>query len=178
MAGVALQLYTLRDECELDLERTLHTVGGLGYEGVELWQLHGHDARRVRGWLDDAGLTVAGRHATAEELGEQLDVLADELRALGTDRVTLSWIEPSQAAVATVASLAEAATAAGLRFGFHNHDPEVQPLDGGGDVPRPAPGAAGGADLARARPRLDLVRGSRSRSPSSPPRAAAARSST
>jgi len=131
MAGVALQLYTIRDECDRDLEGSLRAVGELGYEGVELWQLHGHDATRVRGWLDDAGLVAVGRHAGAQELSERLDALVEEVRVLGTDRVALSWIEPSRAAVETVASLAEAAVAAGLRFGFHNHAPEVQPLDGG-----------------------------------------------
>lgn len=131
MARVALQLYTIRDECERDLEATLRAVGELGYEGVELWQLHGHDGTRVRGWLDDAGLVAVGRHASAQELGEELDALVDEVRVLGTNRVALSWIEPSRAAVDTVIALAEAATAAGLQFGFHNHAPEVQPLGGG-----------------------------------------------
>lgn len=131
MAEVALQLYTIRDECERDLEAALRAVGELGYKGVELFQLHGHDAARVRGWLDDAGLVAVGRHASAQELGERLDALVEEVGVLGTDRVALSWIEPSRAAVETVASLAEAAGAAGLSFGFHNHAPEVQPLDGG-----------------------------------------------
>ena len=131
MAGVALQLYTIRDECARDLEGALRAVGELGYEGVELFQLHGHDAARVRGWLDDAGLVAVGRHAGAQELSERLDTLVEEVRVLGTDRVALSWIEPSRDAVGIVASLAEAAGAAGLSFGFHNHAPEVQALDGG-----------------------------------------------
>ncbi len=123
-------LYTLRGECERDLEGTLRTVAGLGYEGVELWQLHGHDAAQVRGWLDDCGLTAVGRHASAEELGAGLGLLAEELRVLATDRVALSWIEPGRAAVGTVTGLAETAREAGLRLGFHNHDADVQPLDG------------------------------------------------
>jgi sugar phosphate isomerase/epimerase len=131
VAGVALQLYTLRAECERDLEETLRTVGGLGYEGVELWQLHGHDAARVRAWLDDAGLVAVGRHANVETLEDGLDALADEVRVLGTDRVALGWIEPSRSAVDTVAGLAEKARGAGLRMGFHNHAPELQPLEGG-----------------------------------------------
>ena len=130
MAGVALQLYTLRSECERDLEGTLRTVGGLGYEGVELWQLHGHGVTRVRGWLDEAGLRAVGRHANAQTLAEGLDALAEEVRVLGTDRVALSSIEPSREAVDTVAGLARAARGAGLRLGFHNHAAELQPLEG------------------------------------------------
>jgi sugar phosphate isomerase/epimerase len=123
-------LYTIRDECERDLEATLHRVAGLGYEGVELWQLHGHDAERVRGWLDQLGLVAAGRHAGIEALETNLAKIAEELAALGTDRLALSWIEPSREAVARVARAAESARAAGLRLGFHNHAPEVRPLDG------------------------------------------------
>lgn len=131
MAGIALQLYTLRDECERDLEGTIRAVAGLGYDGVELWQLHGHDPGRVKGWLDEAGLAAVGRHAGAQELGDGLDALAAELGTFGTDRVALAWIEPSRASVETVADLARAARDAGLRLGFHNHGPDVRPLDGG-----------------------------------------------
>ena len=28
----------------------------MGYEGVEVFDLHGHDAAEVRGWLDELGL--------------------------------------------------------------------------------------------------------------------------
>ncbi len=125
-------LYTIREECERDFEGTLRSVAQLGYEGVELWQLHGHDAARVRGWLDELGLVAAGRHASLEALETELPRLAEELGVLGTDRVALSWIEPSVEAVGRVEAAAEAAREAGLRLGFHNHGAEVQPLDGEG----------------------------------------------
>ena len=54
-------------------------------------------------------------------------------------------------------------TTAGLRFGFHNHWAEVEPLDGGGnflDLLRELPAALA---LARARPRLGLARRRRPR---------------
>lgn len=127
-------LYTVRDECERDLEGTLNTVADLGYEGVELWQLHGHEATQVRGWLDELGLVAAGRHAGLEALETELPRLAEELAVLGTDRIALSWIEPSREAVPRIAAVAEAAREAGLRLGFHNHAAELQPLDGGGET--------------------------------------------
>ena len=159
MAGVALQLYTIRDECERDLEATLRAVGELGYEGVELFQLHGHDAARVRGWLDDAGLVAVGRHASAQELERAGSTGSSTSSAvLGTDRVALSWIEPSRAAVED-RRLA--------RRGGPRRRPPLrlpQPRARGAaarrrrDVPRPPPRAAAGAPLARARPGLDLAR--------------------
>ena len=45
MARVALMLYTVRDECARDLEGVLKSVAEIGYEGVELFDLHGHEPR-------------------------------------------------------------------------------------------------------------------------------------
>jgi sugar phosphate isomerase/epimerase len=131
VARVGLMLYTIRDECERDLAGTLRRVAELGYDGVEFWQLHGNDPAEVRGWLDELGLAVAGRHTDLEELDTRLPQLADELQVLGTNRAALGWIEPSSDALARVTAAAENARAAGIDFGFHNHAPEVQPLDGG-----------------------------------------------
>jgi len=130
---VGLQLYTIREECERDLEGALRRLGSQGYEGVELFELHGHESAQVRAWLDDAGLVAAGRHAGPEALENGLPQLVDELGVLGADRIALSWIdpdslqEPSQA-VDRIAKIAGAARDSGLRLGFHNHWSELQPL--------------------------------------------------
>jgi sugar phosphate isomerase/epimerase len=134
MARIGLMLYTIRDECERDLEGTLRKVAEIGYEGVELWQLYEHEPAAVRAWLDELGLVAAGRHAGLEALETQLPALADELGALGTDRLTLSWVEPARELVGRIAAIAEAARDLGLQFGFHNHAAEVQPLDGSAET--------------------------------------------
>ncbi len=127
-------LYTIRDECERDLEGTLRTVAGLGYEGVELWQLHGHEPARVRAWLDELGLVAAGRHASLQALETELPALAAEVEVLGTNRVAISYVEPSRDLVARIAGVAEAARREGLSLGFHNHAPELAPLGDGGET--------------------------------------------
>jgi len=129
-------LYSVRDECARDLEGTLRAVSGLGYEGVEFFDLHGHDARRVRGWLDEHGLAAAGRHASFEAIETALPALAAECEALGTSRVVLGWIDPAtlvdaQAIVDRLGRAAEEAATLGVELGFHNHDAEVRPLDDG-----------------------------------------------
>jgi sugar phosphate isomerase/epimerase len=137
---VGLMLYTIREDCARDFESSLRTVAELGYDGVELFDLHGHDAATVRGWLDDLGLEVAGRHAGLGALEDDLPALAEELRALGSDRIVLSWIDPPQtaaegrAACERIEAVARNTHDYGLRFGFHNHWSEVPPLDGGDSV--------------------------------------------
>ena len=41
-ASIGLMLYSVRAECERDFDATLQAVAGLGYAGVELFDLHGH----------------------------------------------------------------------------------------------------------------------------------------
>ena len=136
MAPIALQLYTVRDECDRDLEGTLRRLGAQGYDGVELFQLHGHEPAKVRAWLDEVGLVAAGRHARLEAIEDELQQLAAELAVLGTDRVAISWIDPDSlddpaAVVRRIEAAARAAEQAGLKLGFHNHWSELAPLAGG-----------------------------------------------
>ena len=136
MARVGLQLYTIREECERDLAGTLRRVGAQGYDGVELFNLHGAEPATVRAWLDEAGLVAAGRHARLEVLEDELAPLSHELAVLGTDRVALSWVDPEwldepDALVQRIEAAARAVRDAGLRLGFHNHWSELRPVDGG-----------------------------------------------
>jgi sugar phosphate isomerase/epimerase len=134
VTGIALQLWTVRRECERDLRGTLRELGSIGYDGVELFDLLGHEASTVRGWLDDAGLVACGRHV---RLGAEPADVAAELEVLGTQRAAIAWIEPEQlsdpaAAAARIAAAGESARDAGIALGFHNHWSELEPLAGGG----------------------------------------------
>ena len=135
--NVGLMLYTIRDECARDLEGVLRTVAEIGYDGVELYQLHGHDPEAVRRWLDETGLVAVGRHAGLDALESDLPALAAELRVLGTDRIVLSWIDPpesvavARAAVERIAAIAARAHDLDLQFGFHNHWGELRPFEEG-----------------------------------------------
>jgi sugar phosphate isomerase/epimerase len=130
---VGLQLYTIRDECARDFDRALRAVAEIGFDGVELFDLHGRSAGEVRMLLDELGLEAAGRHVGADA---DLGAVADEMRALGTDRVALAWIDPpsssddAHAAARLVADCAARAGEVGLRYGFHNHWAELEPFDG------------------------------------------------
>jgi sugar phosphate isomerase/epimerase len=136
MPKIGLQLYTLRGACAENFEAVVRSVGELGFDGVELFDLHGHSVQLVRTWLDDAGLVAAGRHVSLAALESDLRSLADELGTLGTDRLAISWIDPpenaddARAAVRRIAAVAEDARGHGLRLGFHNHWGELVAVDG------------------------------------------------
>lgn len=137
MARIALMLWSVREQCARDLEGTLRAVAALGYEGVEPFDLHGHDAAEVRAWLDELDLVACGRHAGLDALEGELDRLADESATLGIRRLVVSWADPlliaadAGALADRLAADAERVAARGLELGFHNHDAEVAPLADG-----------------------------------------------
>jgi sugar phosphate isomerase/epimerase len=135
---IGLMLYTVRKECARDFEGTLRAVAALGYEGIEVSELHGHPVSSVRRWLDSYGLRVAGMHASLTAMETELPVLADDCAGLGTNRLLLSWVGPPEnreAAKRTAARLTELGREAGslgLQLGFHNHFDELRRLEDGG----------------------------------------------
>lgn len=130
-------LYSVRDECAKDLGRTLDAVAAMGYEGVEVFDFHGHGPGGMRALLDERGLAIAGRHVSLDAVETRLSDLAAEASELGTSRAVVSWIEPpanaaeAEATAARLGRAAEAASEVGLELGFHNHDGEVRLLDDG-----------------------------------------------
>ena len=134
-ARVGLMLYTVREDCARDFEGTVRAVAALGFEGVEVFDLHGHSAEEVHGWLDELGLAAIGRHALLEAIESSLPELAEEARVLGWRRLSVAWIDPAKLDDPELpARLGRAAVAAaehGLELGYHNHDAELRPLASG-----------------------------------------------
>ena len=95
MARVGLMLYTVRRACAEDFEGTLRSVAAMGYDGVEVFDLHGHYGCDVRGWLDRDGLVVCGLHAPLDAVEADLESLAATARTLGTTRLVVSWVDPA-----------------------------------------------------------------------------------
>lgn len=127
-------LYTVRDECARDLPATLREVAAIGFEGVELFHLHGCAPAEVAGVLDETGLVACARHAQLEEIESGVSALAAEARELGWRRLVVSWVDPAALDAALAGRLEAAARDAarhGLELGFHNHDAEVRPRERG-----------------------------------------------
>jgi sugar phosphate isomerase/epimerase len=135
MARIGLMLYSVRDECARDFEGTLRAAAGMGYEGVEIFDLHGHEAAAVRAWLDELELTACSCHAGLDVIESRLPELAEEASVLGWRRLAISWLDPATLEtpdlVGRIASASAAAGALGLELGFHNHDAELRPLASG-----------------------------------------------
>ena len=136
---VALQLYSVREECARDLEKTLKAVADMGYDGVEFAGYYGRSAEELRRMLDELGLKVAGTHIAIDTLlGDELEKTIEFNRILGNKFLIVPWLPEnmrnSKEAWLKTAKLfneiAERLKPEGMYVGYHNHHIEFKPMNG------------------------------------------------
>ena len=136
---VALQLWSVREDCARDLEGTLGEVAEMGYDGVEFAGYHGWSAGRLRDLLSELGLEVAGSHVGIGTLiGDELEGSIEFNRELGNRFLIVPalpevmmgtkklWLE----AASILNGIAGRLGPEGMRTGYHNHMVEFQRIDG------------------------------------------------
>lgn len=134
-----LQLYSVRDFTEQDLEGTLKKVAELGYRYVEFAGFFGHSAEEVKAMLDRYGLIVSGTHSGLGDLDADFAGTVKYHKTLGNT----NYIIPG-APTWTAAELDETIekmnkyqpmlAAEGIRMAYHNHDGEFRP-NADGQIP-------------------------------------------
>jgi len=136
---IALQLYSVRDDCAKDFPGTLKKVAKMGYEGVEFAGYHGKSAKELRALADDLGLKVAGTHiGLGTLLGDQFKKTVEFNEALGNRYLIVpglaeerrnsarAWLDTAK----LFNELAAKLRPFGMRTGYHNHTVEFTPVDG------------------------------------------------
>jgi sugar phosphate isomerase/epimerase len=136
---IALQLYSVRQDCAADLPGTLEAVAGMGYEGVEFAGYHDRTARELRQLCDQRGLKVVGTHIGLNTLlGDELEKTVAFNQTLGNRYLIVpglpeerrnsraAWLETARIFDQVAARLA----AHGMRTGYHNHHIEFVPMEG------------------------------------------------
>ena len=136
---VALQLYSVREDCAKDLVSTLKAVAEMGYEGVEFAGYHERGAEELKRTLDDLGLKVAGTHIGINTLlGDELQKTV-EFNSILRNRFLIvpgfpeehrdskaAWLKTAQ----IMNEVSEKVKPYGMRIGYHNHLIEFQPMEG------------------------------------------------
>jgi sugar phosphate isomerase/epimerase len=141
---LGVQLYSFRDSSrhgadQFTLDRALlDDLAALGYGGVETVGVPGGDVAAARDALASAGLLVTSTHSWASIEDEPaFDRICADAAALGSPRVIVSGHRFD--GVADVARFADLLNAGAriaarheIRVGLHNHDGEMQDVDGAG----------------------------------------------
>lgn len=132
---VAVQLYSVREDCARDLPGTLKAIAEMGYEGVEFAGYHGFSAQELRKRLDGLGLKVAGTHTGLNTLiGDELKKTVEFNQILGNKFLIIPWVgeewrrtkEDWLRFADLLNELSEKVRPEGMFVGYHNHHFEFQ----------------------------------------------------
>lgn len=136
---IALQLFTVRDDCAADFKSTVEQVARIGYKGVELaGNTGGMNAKELKAFLDGLGLTVAGSHVSIDAIVNGLDSAIEFAVEVGNKWIVCPYLGDEWRADAAgwvkTAKTLEAAGAkcreAGIQMCYHNHSFEFVKYDG------------------------------------------------
>ena len=143
--GVGLQLYTIRDAIDADVQGSLQKVSDLGYRNLELanyanGRFYGYTPAEFKKMVNDLGMEIISSHTQVEAAGITLDnakKMADDHAELGVQYCVQPWVNDEDRNVETykkmIADWNEVGRImkdVGIQFGYHNHNFEFESLNG------------------------------------------------
>lgn len=136
---IGVQLYTLRNEAEKDLENVFNKITIMGYEQVELHSLYGLSPGKVKLLLDKYRLDAYATHRSYNELNNDLMGMMSDARILGLDYVIVPWLDIKEyntkekwiAFSEGMNRIGRLLKAHDIQLAYHNHDFEFQALADG-----------------------------------------------
>lgn len=135
---IALQLYSVRDDMEKNLVKTLEAVKAMGYEGVEFAGLFGRTAAQMKELLNQAGLKPVSAHVPVDELLANIPGVVGIYREIGCSYIAIPWLDENrrpgqsgyQKLMADIAAIADECKKQGMTLLYHNHDFEFVKVEG------------------------------------------------
>ncbi len=138
---LAVQFYTLREftTTSADFASTLKKVRDIGYSAIQLSKVDAMngdspevDAKTARRMLDDHGLACIATHRDWKRLINHTEEEIEFHKTLGCDYVAIGGLhnvksctlDGLQEFLAALGPLQQKLSAAGIRFGYHNHSCE------------------------------------------------------
>lgn len=149
---IYLQLYSVRDDIKADYQATIDTVANIGFTGVEAagyndGQFYGMAPADFKKSIEDAGMEVLSSHASCpladnvkdtnwDEVWKWWDTAIQAHKDAGMKYLVVAWI-PTPKTLADLKAycdyfnqIGEKCNAAGIRFGYHNHNFEFVEIEG------------------------------------------------
>ncbi len=135
---VALQLYSVRDYMEKDMDATLKAVADMGYKYVEFAGFFDKSAEEVRAMLDKYGLTAASVHQSYMPILENPEYWVNYLKTIGVKYCVMPWMgaekhkgsDKFEETVEEFKKVGKLLSDNGITFLYHNHEFEFEMVDG------------------------------------------------
>ena len=130
-----LQMFSVRDLTDKDLEGALKAVAEMGYKYVEYAGFFGHSAEQVKEWQDKYGLKCSGTHSGWEDLRpEKIEETIAYHKIIGNPNYIIPGADLNTldkiidfCAVMNKAQIRLAAEGINLAYHNHSHEFEVMP---------------------------------------------------
>jgi len=140
---VGLELYSVRKELQRDPQATVRAVAKMGYQCVEFYapyfEWSDAETKQMRKLLDDLGIRCYSTHNDSSYVSaENITKARDRNLILGCKYVVVASSHPQptnldgwKTVAGALNSVDEQLEKSGLHAGYHNHEPEFTPVDGG-----------------------------------------------
>jgi sugar phosphate isomerase/epimerase len=137
---VGLELYSVRKELQRDPQATVRAVAKMGYQCVEFYapyfEWSEDETKQMRKLLDELGIRCFSTHNNSSSMNaENIEKARDRNLILGSKYVVMASSKPGPGldgwkVVADALNFAaDKLEAAGLKAGYHNHEPEFTPVE-------------------------------------------------
>lgn len=130
---IAAQLYTVRDLLTDDFPGVLKELKEMGYAGVQISGMFGHDPKEIAALMKELGLGAAGMHVDMHSLQHDLPNLLEQADMFGTKDLILPYLGEEERTVEhyifvkeELNKIARKVQADGYRISYHNHDFEFE----------------------------------------------------
>lgn len=131
---VGLQLYSIREDMEKDMDAALAKVKAMGYDYVEFAGYFGKSAEEVKALLDKHGLECISVHQTYDVFLNNEKESVEYLNTIGAKYSAVPWmgVEKHQGhgdfenTVAEFKKVGSVLKNAGIQLLYHNHDFEFE----------------------------------------------------
>ncbi len=140
LTRIGLQLYTVRDEMQKDVNATLARVAKIGYKEVEFAGYFGKKPSEIAGQLTATGLRAPSAHVSLDDIRNRWSEALDAASAIGHDYLVCAYIGENERHAENYRKIAqefnkaaEQAKAHNIAFAYHNHDFEFLPMGEGKD---------------------------------------------
>lgn len=142
---LGIQLYSVRRQLPTDYEGTLKQIAALGYREVEAAGFYNHSASQVKQAMQQAGLHCVSAHYSYNDLNGHVDEIVEFMKVIGSRYIICSYpghhggqgptftLDEWRWNAGEFNKFGKKISAAGLKFGYHNHTMEFQKV--GGMVP-------------------------------------------
>ncbi len=127
-----LQLYSIRDITDKQMEYSLHKVAEMGYSFVEFAGFFGIPAAKIKEMLASAGLRVSGTHTGWQEVAHDFEKTVAYHTEIGNKNIIIPGADLSDKQkvddfIDMVNEFGPKLAERGITLHFHNHSGEFKP---------------------------------------------------